>query len=155
MIIDIILYAFLFYLYVVIHEFCHLLVYKAFKVKIRIFYVFPFGFRKRSKTLLNINVLGLVLPSFNTIGKNEKKIIFLSLISAPLMHTVSVILGAIFYLLLFKQIGLYILTINIIMLLSSFIENEKAIGDSLAAIYILISHNKSIEIFKGFLIDGH
>ena len=50
-----------------------------------------------------------------------------------------------------KIIFFYVFAINLLMLISTFIENKYAVGDSLAAYYIYTSHDKANKIYNGLL----
>ena len=135
---------------------CHLIVYKAHKIEINRFYIVPLEFyNQNNKLQLKLSfyslILGLVLPNFDIITSKEKKIVFLSLITAPIMHLLLIILGISIYCFFIKNFGLNMIIINIIMLLSTFLENDNVIGDSLAAYYIYTSNNKADKFMNNYL----
>ena len=155
MISDISTFLFLFYLFIFLHEGCHFMAFKLFRVKIKRFYMFPFDFRFNNDIKLKINFrdfsTGLVLPIFNKIEKKEKKIIFVSICSAPFMHLIFLIVGAVAYFKTNSDIYFNLASINLIMILSTMTENNIVVGDLLAAYYILTSNKKAEKIYKGLV----
>jgi|ADurb_Total_1213_FD_contig_123_9604_length_4222_multi_11_in_0_out_2_4 hypothetical protein len=144
----------LFYLFLILHEFCHLFIYVIHGVAIKRFYVFPFDFKLNHSKKISVTLFataGVVIPTFKEINQKEKNIIFSSLISAPIMHTIMSTIGIILYTFMSKIIFFYVFAINLLMLISTFIENKYAVGDSLAAYYIYTSHDKANKIYNGLL----
>ena len=153
--IDFVLIIVVFYLFLIMHEYCHLLVYKVFQIKINSFYVFPLSFEKDKNKCFSFEfkniVTGLVKPKICSLNNKTKKIIAFSLISAPIMHFIFMLIGLILWFVFLCDIYLYIFLINIIMLLSTLLEQNYVVGDLLAFYYIITSHKKSKKIFKGIL----
>lgn len=153
--IDLVLVIVVFYFFLILHECCHLLVYKVFQIKINSFYVFPLSFEKDKNQCFSLKlrniVIGLVKPDIYSLTNKTKKIIAFSLISAPIMHFISMLAGFILWFAWLRDMYLYISFINIIMLLSTLLEQNYVVGDLLAFYYIITSHKKSERIFKGIL----
>lgn len=129
--------------------------FRLFHVKIKRFHVFPFDFIFDNEVKFKMNLqdfaTGLVLPLFDKIEKKEKKIIFVSLCSAPFMHLLFLIFGAVAFQKTNNDIYFNLASVNLIMILSTMTENNKVVGDLLAAYYILTSNEKAEMIYRGLL----
>ena len=145
----------LFYLFIILHEGCHLIIYCFCRIRIKRFYIFPFdlnfinGFHFRISKCWYLT--GGVFPAFETINKKEKKIIFISLLSAPIMHFMLFSIGLFAFLKTNSDVFFNITSINLIMLLSTLTENSRAVGDLIAAYYIFTSNIKAEKIYKGLI----
>lgn len=133
----------MFYIFLLLHEISHLIVYLYYRLSIYSFYFFPMQYKNKKieVELTNVlaGVLGLVIPCLDmSVHENDKikKIISKSVIAAPIMHFVVVIVCIFFFFFNQSIYLLYIIGINVFMFLSCLLENKQAYGDILAYYYL-------------------
>ncbi len=132
-----------FYLFIIVHEVGHFIIYAVNKIDISYFYIFPFEFNmensKMNKSFGKIKpYMGLVIPEVNEINDENyadlRKTICKSLILGPAANFIAAIICLCG--MNYNDMFMYGLFINVIMVIMCLSKNEYVYGDFYAYKYI-------------------